>query len=89
MWNQRFDALSKLPEYRGSALYKALPAYRESVPLYMALHEFAELPPPTALQASLDTKLGQGVTKDAKTFETNIGVLATEFGKAKEGASIW
>jgi hypothetical protein len=86
---QRLTMLSKLPGYRGSALNKVLPAYRLSVPLYMALHTFSEAPPAEALKASLNTEWSQRVTKNAKTFETNTWVLATEFGKAKEGEYLW
>jgi hypothetical protein len=68
--------LSKILGYRGSALYKVLPAYIDLVPVFIALHEFAEPPPSAALKTS-NTKWGQKVTRDAKTFETNKWVLAT------------
>jgi hypothetical protein len=87
--DKRFGALSRIFGYRGSTFYRALPAHRESVPLNIALHEFAQPPSPVALKSSLNPTLGQTGTKNAKTFETNTWVLATEFGKAKEGARLW
>ena len=81
--------LSSVPGYRCSALFKLLPAYRSSLPLYVALHQFEEPPPSGSLKTVVDIEWSRKMSSGAKAFELNIWKLTTEFGTAKGGESLW